>query len=82
MTDTSRKALINALRIKATLMDLGEKIAWGSDTTLMRQAANMLEAKTLTHDAIRTAGGIVHADGNIFFTNLDKLNAAIKEATT
>jgi hypothetical protein len=44
MTDTSQKALINALRIKATLMDLGEKIEWGSDTTLMRQAANMLEA--------------------------------------
>jgi hypothetical protein len=41
-------ALITSLRIKATLMDLGEKIAWGSDTTLMRQAADMLEARTLT----------------------------------
>lgn len=41
-----------------------------------------LMARKLTHEAIRTAGGIVHADGNIFFTNLDKLNAAIQGATT
>jgi hypothetical protein len=44
MTDTSQKALIKALRIKSILMEMGEKIAWGSDTTLMRQAADMLEA--------------------------------------
>jgi hypothetical protein len=40
------KALINALRIKASMMEMGEKIAWGSDTTLMRQAADMLEAES------------------------------------
>lgn len=40
--------LIKDLRIKAGMMEQGEKIAWGSDTTLMRQAADMLEAKALT----------------------------------
>ena len=34
----------------------------------------------LTNDDVRAAGGIVHKDGNIFFTNIDKLNAAIKAA--
>lgn len=27
-----------------------------------------------TVDDVRAAGGIVHKDGNIFFTNIDKLN--------
>ncbi len=36
---------------------------------------------TITHEHIRTAGGIVNAFGNIFFTNLDKLNAAVAAAT-
>lgn len=31
----------------------------------------------LTHDDVRSAGGIVHSDGNIFFTNIDKLNAML-----
>ena len=31
----------------------------------------------LTHEQIRAAGGIVHSDGNIFFTNIEKLNDAI-----
>ena len=35
---------------------------------------------TITHEHIRTAGGIVNAFGNIFFTNLDKLNAAVAAA--
>ena len=34
-------------------------------------------AQPLTKETIREAGGIVHGDGNIFFTNLDQLNAAI-----
>lgn len=28
----------------------------------------------ITHDDIRRVGGIVHGDGNIFFTNIDKLH--------
>ena len=31
----------------------------------------------LNKDDIRAAGGIVHSDGNVFFTNIDQLNAAI-----
>lgn len=31
----------------------------------------------LTEEDVRKAGGIVHRDGNIFFTNIEHLNAAI-----
>lgn len=31
------------LRIKAGVMSMGEKIAWGSDTELMYEAANEIE---------------------------------------
>lgn len=34
----------------------------------------------LTDEHVRAAGGIVHKDGNIFFTNIGKLNAAILAA--
>lgn len=32
----------------------------------------------ITQEQIRAAGGIVHRDGNIFFTNIDQLNAALE----
>ena len=35
--------LVNRLTIKASVMEMGEKIAWGSDTSLMREAANRIE---------------------------------------
>lgn len=31
------------LRIKASMIELGERIAWGSDSSLMREAADALE---------------------------------------
>ena len=34
----------------------------------------------MTKELIRAAGGIVHGDGNIFFTNIDQLAAYIKTA--
>ena len=37
--------LINNLTIKAGVMEMGEKIAWGSDTALMRQAAATLQSQ-------------------------------------
>jgi hypothetical protein len=36
----------------------------------------------ITQEHIRAAGGIVHADGNIFFTNLDKVKTAIALAAS
>lgn len=36
--------LIERLRIKAGVMEMGERIAWGSDTALMREAAGKIEA--------------------------------------
>jgi len=38
------------------------------------------QRKPLTAEVIRAAGGIVHKDGNVFFTNLEQLNQAIKAA--
>lgn len=31
------------LRIKAGMIHMGERIAWGSDTTLMEEAADLIE---------------------------------------
>ena len=35
----------------------------------------------ITKEEIRAVGGIVHGDGNIFFTSLEQLNAAMALAT-
>lgn len=36
--------LVKRLDIKSGVMEMGEKIAWGSDTALMREAARKIEA--------------------------------------
>ena len=50
MTQDRIKALEDALRIKATMIELGEKIAWGSDVALMREAADALAASRAASD--------------------------------
>jgi hypothetical protein len=47
-------------------------------TELLRK--RLAQRKPLTTEAIRAAGGIVHKDGNVFFTNLEQLNQAIEAA--
>lgn len=42
--------LVNQLRVKAGVMEMGERIAWGSDTALMREAADKIES---LEDAIK-----------------------------
>ena len=37
--------IIKSLVVKAGVMEMGEKIAWGSDTALMRQAAAALQTQ-------------------------------------
>lgn len=37
--------IVKRLDIKAGVMEMGERIAWGSDTALMREAARAIEAK-------------------------------------
>lgn len=39
--DMSR--LVNQLRVKAGVIEMGERIEWGSDTALMRDAADRIE---------------------------------------
>lgn len=36
--------IVTRLQIKAGVMEMGERIAWGSDTSLMREAADTIEA--------------------------------------
>jgi|GEM_PF-4277520 len=43
MTDTTRDDLVKRLTIKAGVMEMGEGIAWGSDTAIMREAADRIE---------------------------------------
>jgi chromosome segregation ATPase len=45
--------LVKRLTIKAGVMEMGEKIAWGSDTSLMREAADRIEAMTEQLEAAR-----------------------------
>lgn len=42
---TTRDDLVSRLRIKADMISLGERITWGSDSEIMREAATALEAK-------------------------------------
>jgi hypothetical protein len=48
--------LVKRLTIKAGVMEMGEKIAWGSDTSLMREAADRIEEleaqRTRTYQAL------------------------------
>lgn len=48
--------LVGRLRIKAGMIEMGERIEWGSDTALMREAADALEAAA--HDHIAGAGKV------------------------
>jgi len=54
--------LVKRLTIKASIMEMGEQIAWGSDTSIMREAsarieeleANLAKAVAIAKDAIET----------------------------
>lgn len=46
------------------------------------QAEQQSEREVITVASIRAAGGIVHSDGNIFFTNIDQLRAALSHPST
>lgn len=41
--NNSREELIKELRMVANMINMGEKIRWGQETTLMDKAADMLE---------------------------------------
>lgn len=61
--------LVNRLTIKASVMEMGEKIAWGSDTSLMREAANRIEwmgeRLDITQARIAELMGALREIGNI-----------------
>ena len=41
------------LRIKAGVMNMGERIAWGSDTALMEEAAKLIEQQQAEIDELK-----------------------------
>lgn len=43
--------------------------------TKLYLAAGAQSIPAVTKDSIRAAGGIVHSDGNVFFTNIDQIKA-------
>jgi len=65
MTDDLVKNLI----VKAGVMETGERIAWGSDTALMREAASRIEA--LEAEVVQRKLEVAHAN--------DTANVAIKK---
>ena len=54
MSDLPRR-----LRIKASMIALGERIAWGSDTAIMEEAADMIEALSAAAQSTPAAQGAV-----------------------
>ena len=80
---TALKAKLSAMEkqepIGEVVQELGPRLYRVEDRTKwgMKLFAYPKVAQPLTKETIREAGGIVHGDGNIFFTNLDQLNAAI-----
>lgn len=48
MSDLPKK-----LRIKAGVISMGEPIAWGSDTALMEEAADLIEQQQVEIDALK-----------------------------
>jgi hypothetical protein len=59
--------------------------ASAEDSAIYKQIADgyfkAVQPLRLTKEDVLAAGGIVHRDGNIFFTNIDKLNLAIATAS-
>lgn len=49
--------LIARLTEKAAMIELGEKIAWGSDTAVMREAAAAIEALQTEVERLRSDEG-------------------------
>jgi hypothetical protein len=49
------ESLINELRIVSNMINVGEKIQWGQDTTLMDKAADALESSQSITEAYRQA---------------------------
>jgi hypothetical protein len=47
--------LVKRLTIKAGVMEMGEKIAWGSDTSLMREAADRIEELEAKLEKVKAA---------------------------
>jgi phosphoribosyl 1,2-cyclic phosphodiesterase len=79
--------IIKSLVVKAGVMEMGEKIAWGSDTALMRQAAAALQTqaeriKELEAEIItRTSYGDEQTDFAIkLAAERDALRAALANA--
>jgi hypothetical protein len=48
--------------------------------TIFSKHAVFCAITPLTKEHIRKAGGIVHSDGNVFFTNIGSLNQAVLHA--
>lgn len=48
----TNEQLAEALRTKADMINMGERIAWGSETALMRQAADVIQQQ---RDVMRMA---------------------------
>ncbi len=57
--------LVKRLTIKAGVMEMGEKIAWGSDTSLMREAADRIEELEAENKLLSEGVTIAHLRGTM-----------------
>ena len=73
----SNKELIERARIKAGVMEMGERIQWGSDTAIMREAADALELADKRIAELEAERPISHDD---WYALCNKYDAAAQKA--
>jgi hypothetical protein len=72
------ESLIKELRIVSNMINVGEKIQWGQDTTLMDKAADALESSQSITEAYRQALEDVLA--GLYDVDVDKVPTIEQEA--
>ena len=65
------------LRIKAGVINMGGRIAWGSDTALMEEAAKLIEEQQAEANALKTEVSELKSELNSVSEYKDKLTAAV-----
>lgn len=71
------KAIQEYAEAYAVYWALGEPEEGKERERFLEAQKAMDSAKSISHESIRAAGGIVHSDGNIFFRSIEQARAAL-----
>ena len=65
MNPRERADIVDRLTISAAMIEMGEKITWGSDTALMREAATEIASLRRELEVARTALMLIRDRGSV-----------------